>query len=270
MTKRRSLRLLPHDQASCGRFIVNSTSRSISTLSVPRISRFVRTWNNLSSRDDTPHDILHYMISKRKNVPNGPGWEKLGRDAGGDFKAAKIDFSEDQFKILDLIYEDFQVASDNYALDADVARVGSKNRVARRTGRIVPPMILAAAMIQHRGRRPGNLAAKNPGERPWVQGYRSGCKRLVARRTLRWRSTKVSNPARRLRIPANTNRSVLGAVKVERSRQPRVSPCLRRRRQGRPIRWSIGRRTRREPANNRPNVSRRIGRTADQRPASPT
>ena len=29
--------------------------------------RFVGTWNNLSGRDDTGPDLLHYMISRRKD-----------------------------------------------------------------------------------------------------------------------------------------------------------------------------------------------------------
>jgi|GEM_PF-1483012 len=160
MTKRRSLRLQPHDDT-----LLRTLYRefNITIDQYPQrpndLTRFIQTWNNLSGRDDTAHDILHYMISKRKNLPKGPGWEKLGRDAGGDFKCEKLDFSEDQFRILDLIYEDFQIASDNYALDAEVAR-RLQDEFARRTGRIVPPMILAAAMT--RRRKDGVLATLRP------------------------------------------------------------------------------------------------------------
>ena len=160
MAKRRTLQLQPHDDT-----LLRTLYRefNITIDQYPQrpedLTRFVQSWNNLSSRDDTAQDILHYMISKRKNLPNGPGWEKLGRDAGGDFKSEKLDFSEDQFKTFDLIYEDFQIASDNYALDAEVAR-RLQDEFARRTGRIVPPMILAAAMI--RRRKDGVLATLRP------------------------------------------------------------------------------------------------------------
>ena len=160
MAKRRSLQLQPHDDT-----LLRTLYRefNITIDQYPQrpedLTRFVQSWNNLSSRDDTAQDILHYMISKKKNLFNGPGWEKLGRDAGGDFKSEKLDFSEDQFKTFDLIYEDFQIASDNYALDAEVAR-RLQDEFARRTGRIVPPMILAAAMI--RRRKDGVLATLRP------------------------------------------------------------------------------------------------------------
>ncbi len=108
MAKRRSLQLQPHDDT-----LLRTLYRefNITIDQYPQrpedLTRFVQSWNNLSSRDDTAQDILHYMISKKKNLFNGPGWEKLGRDAGGDFKSEKLDFSEDQFKTFDLIYEDF-------------------------------------------------------------------------------------------------------------------------------------------------------------------
>jgi hypothetical protein len=154
------LRLQPHDDA-----LLRTLYRGFNVTidQYPQrpadLNRFVLTWNNLSGRDDTPHDILHYMISKRKNVPNGPGWEKLGKDAGGGFRCGRLDLSGDQLKTLDLIYEDLQVASDNYALDADVAR-RLQDEFARRTGRIVPAMVLAAAMI--RRRKDGALATLRP------------------------------------------------------------------------------------------------------------
>ena len=170
MTKRRSLRLQPHEDT-----LLRTLYRefNITIDQYPQrpedLTRFVQTWNNLSSRDDTAQDILHYMISKRKNLPHGPGWEKLGRDAGSDFKPDKLDFSEDQFMILDLIYEDFQVASDNYALDAELAR-RLQDEFARRTGLIVPPMILAAAMI--RRRKDGALATLRPKSQENDIGFR--------------------------------------------------------------------------------------------------
>ena len=45
----------------------------------------VSTWNGLSGRDDTGPDLLHYMISRRKdNKGSRQGWEKIGRGAGGE------------------------------------------------------------------------------------------------------------------------------------------------------------------------------------------
>ena len=113
------------------------------------------------------HPALHDLEEEERAQWTGLG--KAGSDAGGDFKSEKLDLSEGQFKILDLIYEDFQVASDNYALDAELAR-RLQDEFARRTGRIVPPMILAAAMI--RRRKDGVLATLRPKAQDSDLGFR--------------------------------------------------------------------------------------------------
>ena len=124
------------------------------------LARLVSTWNKLSGREDTAPDLLHYMISRRKdNKGSRRGWEKLGRKAGGNFKTPEFDFSDNEWKHLDSIHEDFQIASDNYALNEEVGK-RLQDEFARRAGRIVPTMILAAAMI--RRRKAGALATLKP------------------------------------------------------------------------------------------------------------
>jgi hypothetical protein len=170
MTRRRILRLQPHDDTLL-RTLYREFNITIDKypLRPTDLARFVQTWNNLSGRDDTAQDILHYMMSKRKNLPKGPGWEKLGRDAGTTFMAETLDFSKEEVMTLDLIYEDFQVASDNYALDAELAS-RLRDEFARRTKRLVPPMILAAAMI--RRRKDGVLATLRPKDEQNDLGFR--------------------------------------------------------------------------------------------------
>ncbi len=122
--------------------------------------RFVSTWNNLSGRDDTGPDILHYMISRRKNNKGArKGWEKLGRDAGGGFRRPRVALTEEDLAHLDSIHEEFQIASDNYALNSELAKK-LQDEFARRSGRIIPSMILAAAMITRR--KAGSLATLRP------------------------------------------------------------------------------------------------------------
>jgi hypothetical protein len=124
------------------------------------LARFVRTWNDLSGRDDAAPEVLHYMISRRKdNKGNRKGWEKLGRHAGGGFKRPRVVLSEEELNHLDSIHEEFQIASDNYALNSELAKK-LQDEFARLTGRIVPSMILAAAMI--RRRKAGALATLRP------------------------------------------------------------------------------------------------------------
>jgi hypothetical protein len=119
------------------------------------LTRLVDTWNNLTGRKELSPDVLHYMITRRKMGR----WERLGRDAGDGFARPKVDFTDDELKHLDAIHEELQIASDNYALNSELAEKLQKE-FARRAGRIVPPMILAAAMINRR--KVGALATLKP------------------------------------------------------------------------------------------------------------
>jgi len=83
----------------------------------------------------------------------------LGHNAGGDFTPPQLSLSEDDFKHLDAIHEEFQIASDNYALDGELAK-RLQEEFARRSNRIIPTMILAAAMV--RRRKAGALATLRP------------------------------------------------------------------------------------------------------------
>ena len=119
------------------------------------LTLLVSTWNSLTGRNELPPDVLHYMITKRKDGL----WERLGRDAGKDFTPVAISFTKEEFGHLDAIHEEFQIASDNYALNSDAADRLQKE-FARRSGRIIPAMILAAAMIGRR--KAGALATLKP------------------------------------------------------------------------------------------------------------
>lgn len=155
-TTRQSLRLLPHENE-----VLRTLYREydIPTDQYPQraedLNRLVENWNNLTGRKEGAPDVLHFMITRRKKGE----WEKLGRNAGKDFSRPTVEFSEEELKHLDAIHEEFQIASDNFALDAKLAEKLQKE-FARRAGRIVPPMILAAAMINRR--KAGALATLKP------------------------------------------------------------------------------------------------------------
>jgi hypothetical protein len=117
--------------------------------------RLVESWNSLTGRREAPPDVLHYMISRRKKGR----WEKLGRDAGRDFVRPTLEFSSQDLGHLDAIHEELQIASDNFALNSESA-VKLQHEFARRSGRIVPAMILAAEMISRR--KAGALATLKP------------------------------------------------------------------------------------------------------------
>jgi len=119
------------------------------------LANLVDSWNSLTSRQEVEPDVLHYMISCRKQAK----WERLGRKAGAGFSRPTVEFAEEELVDLDAIHEELQVASDNFALDAELAQT-LKDEFAKRTGRIVPAMILAAQMIDRR--KAGALATLKP------------------------------------------------------------------------------------------------------------
>jgi hypothetical protein len=119
------------------------------------LQRLVAAWNQLTGRNESPSDVLHYMISRRKK---GKG-ERLGWNAGADFQRPQVAFTDAEIKHLDAIHEELQVASDNYAINPELAK-RLQQEFARRAGRLVPPMMLAAAMISRR--KAGALATLKP------------------------------------------------------------------------------------------------------------
>jgi hypothetical protein len=153
---RQSLRLLPHEDA-----LLRTLYRefNIPTDQYPQrpgdLAKLVETWNSLTGRSEQAPDVMHYMITKRKQGQ----WERLGRETAEVLSSPRIQFTEDELKHLDAIHEELQIASDNFALNSDLADKLQKE-FARRSGRIVPPMILAAAII-HR-RKIGALATLKP------------------------------------------------------------------------------------------------------------
>ena len=95
------------------------------------------------------------MVNKRKNGQ----WERLGRTAGNGFAPQRLTFSPEELSQLDVIHEELQIASDNYALNPEASKK-LQEEFARRTGRIVPGIILAAAMVYRR--KNGNLTRLRP------------------------------------------------------------------------------------------------------------
>lgn len=153
---RQSLRLLPHDDE-----LLRTLYRdfNIPTDQYPQrpddLMALVSAFNSLTGRNECAPDVLHYMITRRKKAK----WEKLGRDAGNGFARPTVAMSKDELKHMDAIHEEFQIASDNFALNADLAQK-LQQEFARRAGRIIPAMVLAAAMISRR--KAGALATLKP------------------------------------------------------------------------------------------------------------
>ncbi len=153
---RQSLQLLPHEEE-----LLRTLYRefNIPTDQYPQrptdLIGLVDTWNTLTSRKEHAPDVLHYMITQRKQAK----WERLGRNACEKLPRLKVDFTDEELKHLDAIHEELQIASDNFALNSEHAEK-LQQEFARRAGRIVPGMILAAAMINRR--KVGALATLKP------------------------------------------------------------------------------------------------------------
>src|SRR5262245_33924247 len=82
------------------------------------LQRLVSAWNQLTGRNESPSDVLHYMITRRKKGK----WERLGRDVGGDFQHPEVVFTDEEITHLDAIHEELQIASDNYAINPEAAK----------------------------------------------------------------------------------------------------------------------------------------------------
>lgn len=102
-------------------------------------------FNALAERSDEPDDVLHFMITQRKQGK----WPKLGV---GHSKLASVPvdvLTPDEWKILDEIYLDINKGSDNYAYDIGLRKELVK-RFSTRAGRVVDPRTLSAALERRR------------------------------------------------------------------------------------------------------------------------
>lgn len=113
---------------------------------LPSIAReLVLQFNALTGRSDSVEDVVHYMFTRRKKAQ----WEKLGHVKPPEeaYEAVKLD--SDHWPHVDAIYEELQIASDNFAFDDEMSKKFSQE-FAKRTGKVIPPMVLAAAVISRR------------------------------------------------------------------------------------------------------------------------
>jgi hypothetical protein len=155
-TKRRLLQLLPHEDE-----LLRTLYRqcNIPTDQYPQkpdeLLHLVGMWNAFTGRNESAPDVLHFMITRRKSK----NWERLGRSETKGTAPQRLSFSQEELDHIDVIHEELQIASDNYAINPDASKK-LQEEFARRTGRIVPPMILSAAMIYRR--KNGNLARLKP------------------------------------------------------------------------------------------------------------
>jgi len=107
-------------------------------------------FNALTERIDKADDLLHFMISQRKQGK----WPKLGT-AHRKLARVPLDLmTAEEWKILDEIYLDMNVGSDNYAYNVELRRELAR-RFSVSAGRFLPARTLCAAL--ERRRKEGSL-----------------------------------------------------------------------------------------------------------------
>lgn len=119
------------------------------------LAKYMEMWNNLSERDDAPEDILHYMITKRKAgerlIPRWPVFEGKHRTA----PTTSGLLNEKEWKILEQVCLDELIArglgTDNLAYRPELCDI-IEEEFARRAGRVIPGLLLAAAIEARRKR----------------------------------------------------------------------------------------------------------------------
>lgn len=107
-------------------------------------------FNALTERNDKADDLLHFMINQRKQGK----WPKLGT-AHSKLARVPLDLlTVEEWKILDEIYLDMNVGSDNYAYNVELRRELAR-RFSASAGRFLPARTLCAAL--ERRRKEGSL-----------------------------------------------------------------------------------------------------------------
>lgn len=78
-TKRRLLQLLAHEDEVLRALYREANIPTDQFLQRPDdLFRLVSAWNGFTGRNESPSDVLHYMVNKRKNGQ----WERLGVHCG--------------------------------------------------------------------------------------------------------------------------------------------------------------------------------------------
>lgn len=113
---------------------------------MPAIAKtLVNQFNALTDRSDSVEDVVHYMFTRRKKKQ----WEKLGRVPAPAEAYEAVHLDAEHWPHVDAIYEELQIASDNFAFDDELSKKFAAE-FAKRTGKIIPPMVLGAAVIARR------------------------------------------------------------------------------------------------------------------------
>lgn len=149
---RKAIRLFPHEIQLLKQLYFEFRVPSDQYRRRPdELSRFVDSWNGLTGRSDAPGEILHYIITQRKQKKwvTFDGDHKRLRSMPADF------LSPDEWGHLRAIYNRLlatqEIGSDNLQYDDGLADRLAKD-FAKLANRVVPGQLLFAAIMARRKR----------------------------------------------------------------------------------------------------------------------
>ncbi|MFO0826710.1 MAG: hypothetical protein U0572_01065 [Phycisphaerales bacterium] len=106
---------------------------------------FTDNWNGITGRQDTPEELLHYIMTQRKQAL----WFRF--DGTHKPKATPPDdlLSQEEWSVAERIYGELGAASDNLLVDA-TTRAELVKRFVAATGQHVPELEFVAALVARR------------------------------------------------------------------------------------------------------------------------
>lgn len=122
--------------------------------------QFTNVWNEATDRRDTPEDILHYIMTRRKRPKGRPGrWDAFGDDYKPLPCPEPDTLTPEQWEVVEAIYVEMKVGADNFLIDREL-RSELLRRFVARTGAHVPELLFTAALV---ARRKGGFLPKTGG-----------------------------------------------------------------------------------------------------------
>lgn len=115
---------------------------------------FTNAWNEATGRDDSPEDILHYIMTQRKR---GLWFRFEGAHKPLPCPEYTL-LTDEQWAVVDAIYIEMGKGADNFLINREL-RTELLRRFVARTGTHIPELLFTAALI---ARRKGGWLPKVP------------------------------------------------------------------------------------------------------------